>query len=294
MATACSDQKKAAIKASLAATKARRAEKEMSAYELKLNLSKLPLQATYHLKMLFVEGKRLYNWYIDDLSRLSNRNPDIITYLNKDQELCDYQLKYLSSQMIQAINKQVKDNLSGLKASKEKGRKTGRLSFKSELNSIELAQHGVTFSFKDSKLKLQGLKTHIPLFGLHQIPANADICNAKLIKKPSGIYLKVTVSRLRSTGYGTIGLDFGIKHQITTSEGIQIDYNIPVSKRTKKLQIKLSRQKKGSKNRFKTKNKLAKSHEKDTNKRKDCVNKIIGYFKTFKTVVYQNDSIKGW
>jgi len=49
-----------------------------------------------------------------------------------------------------------------------------------------------------------------------------------------------------------IGLDFGIKTNLTTSEGEKIDISIRESDRLKKLQRELFRRTKGSNNRYKT------------------------------------------
>jgi len=53
-----------------------------------------------------------------------------------------------------------------------------------------------------------------------------------------------------------IGLDFGVKTTITTSEGEKIDISIGESDQTKSLQRKLEKQRKGSNNRYKTIKKL--------------------------------------
>lgn len=74
----------------------------------------------------------------------------------------------------------------------------------------------------------------------------------------------------------TIGIDLGIKHFATLSNGTQIDNPKYLRKNLKKLkafQRKLSRKKKGSKNRDKARLKVAKIHEKITNQRKDFLQK---------------------
>lgn len=292
--TICSDVKREAIKSSIKATKERRSIKDTTVIKFKINTSKCPSKALSHLKMVFVEAKWLYNWYLNDVERMIDRKPSVVLSLDKNGNSVARELNHISSQMKQAVHQKLIDNMKGLRASKEKGRFIGKLKFRSEFNTIDLVQPGITFRLSSNKLSIQGLKEKLNLFGEAQLPANADICSAQLVQKPSGYYLHVVISRLKSKGYGTIGVDFGIKNQLTFSNGVQINYSMPVSKRTKRLQRKLSRAKKGSKNRRKAKGLLKKSHEKDTNKRNDCINKIIGYLKTFDRVVYQNDSIKGW
>jgi transposase len=84
------------------------------------------------------------------------------------------------------------------------------------------------------------------------------LANANLIKKPDGYYLKVTAYinkknfKEKTSNRKEIGLDFGIKTNITTSEGEKLDISIEESDRLKKLQRELFRRTKGSNNRYKT------------------------------------------
>ena len=78
-----------------------------------------------------------------------------------------------------------------------------------------------------------------------------------------------------------IGLDFGIKTNITTSEGKKIDVSVEESERLKKLQRKLQNQKKGSNNRYKTIKQIRRQYLKLTNKKKDKANKIVHKLKQY-------------
>jgi len=75
----------------------------------------------------------------------------------------------------------------------------------------------------------------------------------------------------------TIGIDVGIKHFATLSDGTKID-NPKFLKnnlqRLKVLQKRLNRKQKGSKNRDKARKKVALQHEKITNQRKDFLHKL--------------------
>jgi len=95
------------------------------------------------------------------------------------------------------------------------------------------------------------------VLGLHQIPAEAEIANAVLVRKSSGYYLHVTCylpkdshTSLNSVGKD-IGIDFGVSSKLTLSNGIKIDFEIHETPRLKRLQRKLSRTQKGSRNREK-------------------------------------------
>ena len=81
----------------------------------------------------------------------------------------------------------------------------------------------------------------------------------------------------KRTGNGTIGVDLGIKSAATLSTGESIAAPKPLSKELKKLrriQRKMSRQLKTSKNRQKTKSKIARVHARVANIRKDFWHKV--------------------
>ena len=126
------------------------------------------------------------------------------------------------------------------------------------------------------------------------------MANANLIHKPDGYYLKVTCyidkSKMNSnnTNGKEIGLDFGIKTNITTSEGKKIDVSVEESERLKSLQKKLQRQKKGSNNRYNTIQKLRREYQYLSNVKKDKANKIVHELKQYSTIVIQDEQIANW
>lgn len=78
-----------------------------------------------------------------------------------------------------------------------------------------------------------------------------------------------------------IGLDFGIKSNITTSEGEKLDVSIQESDRLKTLQRELFRRVKGSKNRNKTIKLIQREYQKLSNKKQDKANKIVSKLKQY-------------
>ncbi|MEM3832113.1 MAG: transposase [Thermoprotei archaeon] len=78
-----------------------------------------------------------------------------------------------------------------------------------------------------------------------------------------------------------VGLDVGIKHFLTDSDGRQIEnprFYEKTLRRIRVLQHWLSRKKKGSKNREKQKIKLAKTYEKLVNQRNDFLHKLSRFY----------------
>ena len=148
--------------------------------------------------------------------------------------------------------------------------KFGSLRFKSELNCIPLKN--IDWKFKsENKVWITGIKGKVLVRGTRQFDKDkVEFANANLLKKPDGYYLKITcylnkedIKQINKNNT-ILGLDFGIKTNITTSEGKKIDISIKESDQLKSLQKKIQRQKKGSNNRYKTILKLRKAYQKQT------------------------------
>ena len=90
------------------------------------------------------------------------------------------------------MKSQIGDELSSLSAKKKKGYKVGKLKFKSSCNSIPLRQFGNTHRIKSlTKVGITGITGNFRVHGLEQFAdnPNAEIANAKLLKKPDGYYI---------------------------------------------------------------------------------------------------------
>ena len=86
-----------------------------------------------------------------------------------------------------------------------------------------------------------------------------------------------------------IGLDFGIKTNITTSEGEKFDVSVEESERLKKLQRELFRRVKGSNNRYRTIKLIQREYQKLSNKKQDKANKIISKLRQYNIIVIQDE-----
>ena len=293
------------IRNTLKQTKEKRKYQVPRAYQLKLqNLTEKDREV---LGRLFLEAKWLYNYVIADIENRLNGS----TWKLKEVEVKTpegfekREIKQLSSQMKQGIVERVKGSLFSLKRAKKKGIRVGKLSFKSEVRSIPLKQYGITYKISGdrNRIKIQGIKKKFRVLGLHQIPECAELAEAHLVKKPSGYYLHVVcylpkeevLKEIRKKQVKElIGIDLGIKHQLTLSNGEKISWYIPETKRLKKLQKSLSRKQRGSKNYWKIKQLIRREWEYINNKRKDTLNKVVSYLKRFPLIAIQDDSIKSW
>ena len=142
---------------------------------------------------------------------------------------------------------------------KNKFQNRGQLQFKSELTCIPLKQYGNTYVFKSAnKVRISGISGTLLVRTGNQLNNVDEIANANFIKKADGYYLKVTCFiskenfKEKQKNGKEIGLDFGIKTNLTTSEGEKIDVSIGESERLKRLQRELFRRVKSSNNRYRT------------------------------------------
>ena len=288
------------IKATLKATKERRKSQTCRTFEVKIDRSHLNRQSTEHLKRLFLEAKWLYNHILAQQNNVFDMDYKLSAVAVKVKDTFETRtLPHLSSQMKQSLIKRTIDNIRGLARLKEKGRKIGPLKFKSRVNSIPLKQYGNTYKILNQKyIRIQGVKQKLRVNGLAQIPAGSELANAALIHRHGDYYLVITTYQAReqpTLSLKTVGIDFGITTQLTLSDGIAIQYSIPVSKKLRKLYKKLSKQQFRSKNWYKTTLQLEKSYAKVTNIKKDIKNKLIHYLTTnYRVVCYQNENIKAW
>jgi putative transposase len=203
--------------------------------------------------------------------------------------------------MRQAVHQKIGYSVKALSIKKKKGKQkeVGRLKFKSQINSIVLNQFGITYRIENEKyICIQGFKKHFKLLGFKQIPKNTEFANATIVKKCGNYYLKITCflpqERKQETNKN-IGLDFGIKDSVITSEGDKYFFNFPETKQLKKESRKMNKKVKGSSNRYKQKLKLQKEYEKISNRKKDCKNKFVSkLINDNDIIVIQNEQIHNW
>ena len=124
--------------------------------------------------------------------------------------------------------------------------KHGSLKFKSELDCIPLKN--IDWRIKpNNRIRVSGIKKALLVHGIKQLPKDCEFANGNLIKKADGYYLKITIyqnkekEKKQKKNGKDIGLDFGIKTTITTSECEKIDISIGESDQVKALQRKLER-----------------------------------------------------
>ena len=288
------------IKASLLATRAKRETQICKVYELKITNNKLNKAQREALSTVFLEAKWFYNYILsqEDVFDFDPKVKNIIK-LDKDKNPIPVDLKYLTSSAKTAVFAKLKQNIVNLSKAKEKGYKVGALKYKKEVNTVPYPQYGTSHrKVSDNLYRIQGIKKPLRVSGLKQIPEEAEFANIELIRKPSGYYIHQTVwlpkeSRIE-TGK-TVGLDFGIKTHITTSDGDMFNVTVGETERLKRLQRKLSKQRKHSNNYNKTRQKLRREYEKMSARKRDKANKIVSeLLAKYDIIAIQDENIKGW
>lgn len=291
------------IKDTLAKTREKRKTQKCLVFELKLEEKHFNLKTKEALKMMFVEAKWLYNFYLsqEDIFKLDCKI-DRVLHKDKDGNDVESELKFLPAKYKSSVYEVLKNSVKALSSIKKKGKKVGKLKFKSQYNSIDLNQYNNTHKMISNKrIKIAGIKQHLKVFGLDQIKPEYEIANAKLVKKASGYYVKLTCfefikeSTFSNEVKPDVGLDFGIKDSIITSDGKKFKVSIEESERLKKLQRKFAKAKKGSNNWYKLKLQVQKEYERITNRRNDAGNKIVNFLLTnYSTVYFQDEMLKAW
>jgi putative transposase len=163
----------------------------------------------------------------------------------------------------------------------------GSVEYKTSGYKLSADRRYITFSdgFKAGTFKLWGTRD-LHFYQLKQIK------RVRVVRRADGYYAQFCVDQerleKREPTQTTIGLDVGLNHFYTDSKGNVVEnprYLRKGEKALKRLQRKVSRKKKGSSNRVKARNKLARKHLKVSRQRKDFAVKLA------RCVVMSNDIV---
>jgi putative transposase len=169
----------------------------------------------------------------------------------------------------------------------KKEQTNGSVEYKTTGWKLSVDRRYITFSdgFKAGTFKLWGTRV-LHFYQLKQFK------RVRVVRRADGYYAQFCIDQERiekrePTGK-TIGLDVGLNHFLTDSEGNTVEnprHLRKSEKSLKRLQRRFSRAKKGSKNRAKFRNKLARKHLKVSRQRKDFA------VKTARCVVQSSDLV---
>ena len=292
-----SEEKNSKIKDTLCSTKERHSNMDCHVISVKIQENRLSKAKLEKLKRCFLEAKWLSNAVVASETLGLEDTSSVKIKVNDTFETRE--ISTLSSQMKQSIVDNVKQNVFNLSKAKKQGLKVGRLRFKKECNEINLKQFGNTYSIKGkNKISVQKIGVLV-VNGLEQINLdNVEFANAKLIKKPSGFYINITVYSNKQSEVQTekevLGLDMGIKDQLTFSNGVKVNFYVEESEQLKGLIRKLSRQVKGSNQYKQTLNRIKRIYEYYSNKKNDVANKLNSVLKTNYIICFQDELLNQW
>ena len=298
-----SDVKNKQIALTVKDTHERHSLMDCCTFEVKVVSNKLNRLQKESVNGIFREAKWIRNAYITDKDNCKGNFKTVPVKAGDSIEIRE--LFYIGSQMKQSVIKQINSEIRSLSSHKKKGDKIGRLKYKSVCNSVNLKQYGVTYDidFDNNRIRVQNIKKPIYVKGLKQIPSDAEICNAKMVRKASGLYFYVTcyIPKKQEISTGKrVGVDFGIEHNLILSDGKTYDVNINESKALKRLSRKINRswaanKKKHSINNLKRIAKLRKMYEHLYYQRKDKANKIVhNILNSYDFIAIQDEMIHNW
>ena len=295
------------IRNSLKATRERRQNQFIKVIELKVNCHQTSRETFAKMNSCFKQAKWIEN--------------DMLAWSEKCDENNIFKYEYLDHRIIQRISKdgnfisenidlpvyfhralvkQVKQDIINLSKAKKRGNKVGKLKFKSEVNCIPIITGGIRI-IDNSHITIPGF-SKLKVYGLEQLKKynEYEIADGRFIRKASGFYIKVSVcinkeNSIPKKNYKEIGLDFGIKDNIITSDGEKFNCNVQESEQLKFLQKQLRRKQKGSKRYYKLLRQIKCEYEYLSNKKADETNKLIHYFtKNYDIIYFQDENISEW
>ena len=224
-----------------------------------------------------------YNQLLEELNR--NKDRKHIQHYIIDLKEKYPELKNVYSKTLQYECYRLFSNIKGLSQSKKKGRRVGRLRFKGErwFKTIVYNQSGFKLIERDKhydKLKLSKIG-EIKIRQHRKIEGNIKGIIIKRKVDSWEAHIITDAKYIINSGDDVIGIDMGVLSFITTTNNEKIDNPLYMNKsleKIQKLQRKISKTKRKSKNRKKVCLKLQKLWEHIDNQKKDFFHKISTKF----------------
>jgi len=233
--------------------------------------------------------RQTYNYF---LSRL-NEKDKTLSRLRFQAQLPELkkgkpELNNVYSKVLQMVLYQLYSNLKGLSQLKKNGKKVGRLRYKGK-------GWYKTFVYNQSGFKILKTGKRLDLLHLSKI----DDIPVRMHREIKGNIKQIIIKRYNSGKWfaclcienntptekqqieKTVGLDVGVKHFVTDSMGRQIENPKFYQKSLRRIRTehrKLSKKKKGSKNREKQRVRLVRAYEKIRNQRNDFLHKLSRFY----------------
>lgn len=287
-------------------TRQKRVNQTCKTFKFKIDKSHLRKDQIEWLKMSMVEAKWIYNYILaNNGTDTDYKTLNTVTHKDKNKNDIVSEIKYLGTSVRQELIQQIRNQIKGLSELKKKGHNVGKLRFKSEFRSLKFKQYNNTHFIRGHRIKLQGCKRLFYVTGLKQLEKydNIDYTTANLMYNGYDYFICLTCfidkknkfNQTKKDELNIVGIDLGIKDNITLSNGDKISSYVEETERMKRLQRKLSKQVKRSNNWYKTRSLINKEYAHICNKKTDISNKLISKLrKEYDLVVTQDDNINEW
>ena len=291
------EEKNCKIRESGKVTRERHSKMGCRVVSVKVQENRVSKAKLEKIKRCFLEAKWLSNAVIASETLTLDNTKTVQVKVNDTFE--EREINTLSAQMKQSIIDSAKTDVSNLSKTKKKGLKVGKLQFKKECNEINLKQFGQTYAIKGkNKIRVEKIGVLV-VNGLEQINVDeVEFANAKLIQKPSGYYINITTYSKKQpemlTEKEILGLDMGIKDQLTFSNGVKVNFYLEESEQLKGLMRKLNRQHKGSNQYKQTLNRIRRIYEYESNKKNDVANKLNYVLSKNYVICFQDELLCQW
>jgi putative transposase len=191
------------------------------------------------------------------------------------------ELAGVHSIVLQNVVFQLQSNLHILHVLKEKGKKVGRLRRKKRFHSMIFEQSGFKLDGDTlvlSKIGRVSMKVSKPITGtMKQVIVKYN----KTHKWFASVVSEDSVEPLKLAGRKAVGIDLNVSNFCTDSDGLVVEHPRNVKRAEKllvKQQQKLSRKRKGSRNRRRQKVRVALVHERVELRRNDFLHKLSRYY----------------
>ena len=245
----------------------------------------------------------LHNRLLEELNEAKKKGTKLKTYDTQNMipsmKLENPKLNLVYSNALQMVNYTLWSNIKGLSASKKKRRKIGHIRFKGKgwYKTLNYNQSGF-------KLDQDRGRLHLSKIGDIRIKMHRKMggCIKAILIKREGVrwYALVQVDQepevLPDNGR-SVGLDIGLKSFVVDTDGNSVENPRFAEKAATKVrnnQRRLSRAKKGSNNRRKLRDKLAKANERINNQRNDFLHKLSRtYVNNYDTICVEDLDVKG-
>ncbi|WP_292384734.1 RNA-guided endonuclease InsQ/TnpB family protein [Methanoculleus sp. UBA430] len=207
-------------------------------------------------------------------------------------------LKEVYSKVLQMVNYTLWSNIRALSQSKKKGRKIGKLRFKSAFRYRTLTYNQSGFKIDREHSAITFSKIGTVLFTMHR-PYTVPVKGVLITRSGDRWYVIIQaeqeVSRSKREGRSA-GIDLGLNAFAVDSDGAVIEnprfYEHSLD-RIKKIQQSIARKQRFSRNWTKAKSRLEKVYEHITNQKNDFLHKLSRqYVDTYATICVEDLNIK--